>query len=85
MGITVVLYPSLTPIEGQNLRRFTGNAQRLSLWQSCVRATLKNFMITFFFPIIFTTMFLQNFRTPYDFLASSVVVDANRKRLIPQN
>ena len=54
-------------------------------FRSCVRATLKNFMITFFFPIIFTTMFLQNFRTPYDFVASSVVVDANPKRLDQQN
>jgi hypothetical protein len=33
MGITVISYPSLTPIEGQNLRRFAGNAKRLSLWQ----------------------------------------------------
>lgn len=33
MGITVVLYSSMTPIEGQNLRRFTGNADRISLWQ----------------------------------------------------
>ncbi|XP_028406065.1 protein FAM8A1-like [Dendronephthya gigantea] len=81
MGITVVQYLSFTPIEGHNLRRFTGYASRLSLWQSCVRATLKNFMITFFFPIIFTTMFLQNFRTPYDFVASSVVVDAYPRRL----
>ena len=55
------------------------------VFRSCVRATLKNLMITFFFPIIFTTMFLQNFRTPYDFIASSVVVDANPKRLSQQN
>ena len=57
----------------------------LFYFRSCVRATLKNFMITFFFPIIFTTMFLQNFRTPYDFMASSVVVDANPRRLPQQN
>ena len=47
---------------------------------SCIRAVLKNFMITFFFPIMLSAMFVRDLRTPYDFIASSMVVNADPKR-----
>lgn len=77
MGLTVIAGDhvetfELVPGSEEKVRIHPGG--HLGLWRACCRALVKNFSMTFLFPVFLTILFFPHNRTIYDIIAGSVVV-----------
>lgn len=73
MGIRVISCNELSELPGNRTRILPGG--KVGLWNSLLRAAIKNFSLAFFFPVCLTVFFFPHNRTGYDVLSSSIVVE----------
>ncbi|XP_042228015.1 LOW QUALITY PROTEIN: protein FAM8A1-like [Homarus americanus] len=81
VGLRVVRCEWVAPTGGDHALIFP--ATDLGFGRAIIRAVVKNFSLTFLFPICFTVFSFQHNRTVYDIVAGSVVVEectATRRR-----
>ncbi|RMX47770.1 hypothetical protein pdam_00011793 [Pocillopora damicornis] len=76
MGLSVVATETITTVapgfDGDRVRIEPGG--NLGFRRSFLRALVKNFSMTFLFPVFLTILFFQHNRTIYDVIANSTVV-----------
>lgn len=76
MGLSIVATDHISLVvhapAGDRVRIEPGG--NLGFWRSFVRALVKNFSMTFLFPVFLTILFFQHNRTIYDVISNSTVV-----------
>lgn len=85
VGLKVVRCEWVAPTGGDQAVVYP--ASDLGLGRAFLRSVVKNFSLTFLFPICFTLFSFQHNRTVYDIIAGSIVVEeqGNRRRRNPNN
>ncbi|KAK3738853.1 hypothetical protein QZH41_015057 [Actinostola sp. cb2023] len=87
VGLSVLAADSVEVIdnnilEGEKVRILPG--ENPGWWRAGVRALVKNFSMTFLFPVFLTVFFFNNNRTIYDIISGTVVVDKKSQQLTQQ-
>lgn len=76
MGLSAVATDHITTVatdpDGERVRIIPGG--NLGFWRSFLRALVKNFSMTFLFPVFLTILYFEHNRTIYDVIANSTVV-----------
>nr|XP_027231303.1 protein FAM8A1-like [Penaeus vannamei]XP_027231304.1 protein FAM8A1-like [Penaeus vannamei] len=85
IGLKVVRCEWVVPTLGEQALVFP--ASDLGLSRAAIRSVVKNFSLTFLFPICFTLFSFQHNRTVYDIIAGSIVVEErpNQRRRVNNN
>lgn len=86
MGLSAVATDHISTVatdaDGERVRIQPGG--NLGFWRSFIRALVKNFSMTFLFPVFLTVLFFQHNRTIYDVIANSTIVVTRATRPRPQ-
>ncbi|KAI0232022.1 Protein FAM8A1 [Lamellibrachia satsuma] len=81
MGLKVILCDDIVDLPGNKVRIIP--ATDIGFCNALIRSTIKNFSLTFFFPVCFTVFFFQHNRAAYDIIANTIVVDASDDEIWP--
>lgn len=86
MGLSAVASDSITTVSidaaGEKVRIVPGG--NLGFWRAFLRALVKNFSMTFLFPVFLTVLFFQHNRTIYDVISNSTIVITSTTQQRPQ-